>query len=345
MERPEEPDQEQEEPEEDGLELPPWDPEELPRIYNAVSLDQAELSLGQLMALRFSGEGIDRRGASLHLVATLLDSVNRVLTGLQPVAAGVQVKLGGAPPRLPGIEPPSLQAAVAGRSITFVLGLTGEELNVVTGMPPEDLAELERHLPEPRDLRELPSKGELDEYEEVRWAARLPTITAAHWFSEVLASPPDSAAERVQGLGRRATRDYLKMTDVLSKNHLDTDLRSIDRPRAIRVPSERSWATAEELRRTEERIHSRFEAVGALYQADALNHRFRLITEEGRTLTGTYVPGMLAEIREGWAKLVRVRILRTDFQWVGADQPHKTQYQLEEILRVLGEADNLLTQD
>jgi len=61
----------------------------------AESLDDAELGPEQILALRFRGERIEERGVGLTLFAELLTSIDRLLTGLQPLAAGLRVELGG----------------------------------------------------------------------------------------------------------------------------------------------------------------------------------------------------------------------------------------------------------
>ena len=110
------------------------------------------------------------------------------------------------------------------------------------------------------------------------------------------------------------------------------------------VSSGRAFATADTLRKTEEQEISRFAVSGALYQADARNDRFRLITEDGKVYKGTYIAGMTSLIRDAWAKLVQAKLVQIDYRWVGADEPHRTLYELESIDKVLGDADELLAE-
>ena len=78
---------------------------------------------------------------------------------------------------------------------------------------------------------------------------------------------------------------------------------------------------------------------GALYQADAKNHRFRIITDAGEAISGTYLPEMIDEVRGAWAKIVEVEIIKYEFHWVEDDQPHRTTYELQEVLGVFEDAD------
>jgi hypothetical protein len=334
-------------PDEGDEELEEWDEDSLPQIWNAESLDDAELGLLQVLALRFRGEGIGIRGANLRLFAELLQSLHRVLTGLQPVAAGLRVELEGPLPRLPGVDAPLLQGAVAGHSITLVLGLAGEEAKLMRRIgDPQEIRRLEEAaaLPEPLVVGEQPTKHEVADFEEVEWAAQFPTLKAAHWMTEVLSAEPQEAVQRIHRLGRRAARDYLKMTDVLASHELDTFVRGHDRPE-IAFPSDRSSATSRELRSTEQRSETRLSVRGALYQADAKNHKFRLITDTGESIRGDYLPDMLETVRGAWAKVVRAEIVRTEYRWVGAERPHRTTYHLEGVPRVFEDADEFLAEE
>jgi hypothetical protein len=227
---------------------------------------------------------------------------------------------------------------LAGNSITLVLGAAGEEARVLSSL---DRAPEPRPLPE--TIEDLPSRDEAEAMEAIEWATTFPTLQAATWVTEVLSAPPAEAVDRIQRLGRRATRDYLKVTDVLSKDELDTAVRT-PAQRTAEVPSARLFATAQSLRQTEQRTQTELTVRGALYQADAKNHKFRLITDEGRSITGDYLPERQAMVRDGWAKVVRVQITRSDYLWVHADRPHRTTYRLEEILRIYEDADEFLTE-
>jgi hypothetical protein len=313
-------------------ELDDLDPDELPKILNAKQLDRVTLGLGQLLAMRFSGRGITRRGASLQLAAELFAQLHRYFTAAQPIAAGLEVALRGSPPHLPGIQPPLLQGAVSGQSITVVLGISGIEARRLGVQDPTEREFVDR-------LASFPKVGGVEPDE---LAAEFPTFVAASWLTEMLSSEPDEAVEQVQSLGRRTTRDFLKIIELIADQELETQVRSHDREQSVVIPSARAFATATTLKQTEEQSASRFTVTGALYQADARNDRFRLITENGDVFAGNYVPGMTSLIRDAWAKLVRAKLVRIDFQWVGANEPHRTVYELEAIERVIGDAEDLL---
>jgi hypothetical protein len=313
-------------------ELDDLDPDDLPRVLNAQRLDRVSLGLGQLLALRFSGGGITKRGVSLRLAGELFQDLYKYFAGAQPVAAGLDVALQGSPPSLPGISPPMLQGAASGHSITVVLALAGTEARKLGDAQPsgdekafKDLGAFPRNGKGPSEL-----------------AAEFPTLVAASWLTDLLAAEPDLAARQVKSLGRRTTRDFLKLVEHIAAHELETDLRS--RSRAVALPSSHAFATADTLKKTEEQEISRFTVSGALYQADARNDRFRLITEEGKVYKGTYIAGMTSLIRDAWAKLVQAKLVRIDYRWVGADKPHRTTYELESIDRVLGDADEFLAE-
>jgi hypothetical protein len=318
-------------------ELDEWGDDDLDRIWMAESLDEAELGPEQILALRFRGEGIAKRGVGLRLFSELLTSIDRLLTGLQPVAAGLRVELGGPPPKLPGIEAPLLQGAGTGHSITVVLALAGDEarrLRAQEGINPIVVSAVP-------DVDALPSKSEIGDFERKQWSSDFPTVQAATWMTEALSSPPGQAVDRIQRLGRRATRDYLNLSDVLSKHEVDTFLRQPDRPQ-IAVPSARAWVTAKEIRETEQRSEFGFRVHGALYQADAKNNRFRLIADDGQVIQGTYSPDMLDTVRGAWAKVVKAEITRVEYHWVEDDRPHRTVYRLDAIAQVYEDADEFL---
>ncbi|HEY5815816.1 MAG TPA: hypothetical protein VIS95_05690 [Solirubrobacterales bacterium] len=313
-------------------ELDDLDPDDLPRVLNAKKIDRVSLGLNQLLALRFSGGGITRRGVSLRLAGELFQDLYKYFAGAQPVAAGLDVALQGSPPRLPGISPPMLQGAAAGHSITVVLALAGTEARKLREIQPsagdKAFKKLEAFPTESKGPSEL--------------ATEFPTLAAASWLTDLLAAEPDRAASQVKSLGRRTTRDFLKLVEHIAAHELETDLRS--RSRAIAVSSSQAFATADTLKKTEEQEISRFAVSGALYQADARNDRFRLITEDGKVYKGTYITGMTSLIRDAWAKLVQAKLVQIDYRWVGADEPHRTLYELESIDRVLGDADKLLAE-
>jgi hypothetical protein len=311
-------------------ELEDLDPEDLPRVLNAERLDRVSLGLDQLLAFRFSGGGITRRGVSLRLAGELFQDLYRYFTSAQPIARGLQVALQGSPPRIDGISPPVLQGAATGHSITVVLALAGVEARKLrTTDDARDAAISHKVAPFPTET--TPPTELVYEF---------PTLAAASWLTTLLSEEPDRAAVDVKNLGRRTTRDFLKLAERIGANELETAVRSRDR--AVAVPSGRMLATAHTLRETEEQQISHFEISGALYQADARNDRFRLITEDGTVYSGTYVSGMTSLIRDAWAKLVRAKLVRIDYQWVGADEPHRTIFELESIEKVLGDADKLL---
>jgi hypothetical protein len=308
------------------------DPDDLPRVLNAKKLDRVSLGLDQLLALRFSGGGITKRGVSLRLAGELFQDLYKYFAGAQPVAAGLDVALQGSPPRLPGISLPVLQGATTGHSITVVLALAGTEARKFREVQPSADAKAFK------DLGAFPteSKG-LSEL-----ATEFPTLAATSWLTDLLAAEPNRAASQVKSLGRRTTRDFLNLVEHIAAHELETDLRS--RSRAVAVPSSRAFATADTLKKTEEQEISRFAVSGALYQADARNDRFRLITEDGKVYKGTYIAGMTSLIRDAWAKLVQAKLVQIDYRWVGADKPHRTLYELESIEKVLGDADKLLAE-
>jgi len=226
-------------------ELEDLDPDDLPRVLNAQRLDRVSLGLGQLLALRFSGSGITQRGVSLRLAGELFQDLYKYFAGAQPVAAGLKVALQGSPPSLPGISPPMLQGAASGHSITVVLALAGSEARkLVEVQPSTDDKAL-------RDLAVFPTetKGPTE------LAAELPTLAAASWLTDLLAAEPDQAASQVKNLGRRTTRDFLKLVEHIAAHDLETDLRS--HRRAVAIPSGRAFATADTLKKTEEREISR----------------------------------------------------------------------------------------
>lgn len=321
------------------VELDDLDPDEFPRIYNAERLDQAEMGIGQVLAMRFSGDGVSRRGASLRLAGELFTELHKYFTGAQPVAAGLEVALSGAPPRLPGVEAPLLQGAFSGHSITIVLGLAGVEASLLSKAGDSERRKLVEQVAAFPTGHDKPTPERAADQE---LAAKFPTVTAAHWLTEMLAENPEKAVEHVQQLGRRATRDFLNITELMANNKLDTHVRSHDRSAVVEVPSGRAWATVETLRKTAHESTSTFSIVGALYQADAKNDRFRLISDDGSVYSGTYVAGMTALIRDAWAKMVRATLVRIEFRWVGTDRPHRVVYELQSIDRVLGDADQLL---
>jgi len=314
-------------------ELDDLDPDDLPRVLNAKKLDRVSLGLDQLLALRFSGGGITKRGVSLRLAGELFQDLYRYFAGAQPVAAGLEVALQGSPPRLPGISPPMLQGAATGHSITVVLALAGAEAKKLRAVDP---SATEKAF---KDLRAFPAEGQGPPSE---LAAEFPTLAATSWLADLLAAEPDQAASQVKSLGRRTTRDFLKLVQHMATHELSTDLRS--RTRAVEVSSDRAFVTADTLKRTEEQEVSRFSVSGALYQADARNDRFRLITEDGKVYKGTYVAGMTSLIRDAWAKLVRAKLVQIDYRWIGADEPHRTVWELESIDKVLGDADEFLAE-
>ncbi|MDQ2631496.1 MAG: hypothetical protein M3Y75_11095 [Actinomycetota bacterium] len=313
-------------------ELEDLDPDDLPRVLNAEKLDRVSLGLDQLLALRFSGGGITRRGVSLRLAGELFQDLYRYFAGAQPVAAGMDVALQGSPPRLPGISLPMLQGATTGRSITVVLGLAGIEARKLREVSPRDN---KRAFEE---LARFPSESEAPN----ELAAEFPTLAATAWLTDLLSAEPERAARQVKSLGRRTTRDFLKLVEHIAAHELETDLRS--RSQSVAVPSGLAFATADTLKKTEEQEISRFAVSGALYQADARNDRFRLITEEGKVYKGTYIAGMTSLIRDAWAKLVQAKLVQIDYRWIGADEPHRTLYELESIDKVLGDADELLAE-
>jgi uncharacterized beta-barrel protein YwiB (DUF1934 family) len=326
------PSEETQEAPEPNEELEDLDSDDLPRVLNAVRLDRVSLGLEQLLAFRFSGAGITKRGVSLRLAGELFQDLYRYFAGAQPVARGLPVALQGSPPSMTGISPPVLQGAAAGHSITVVLALAGTEARKIreTGAVPDaeivkSIGAFPTHAQPPSELTE-----------------EFPTLAAASWLTTLLAEDPKSAAAQVKNLGRRTTRDFLKLVEHIAAHELETTVRSHDH--AIAVRSGQALATADTLKRTEEQEVSRFTVTGALYQADARNDRFRLITEEGDVYKGTYVSGMTALIRDAWAKLVRAKLVRIDYQWIGADEPHRTLYELESIDKVLGDADELLAE-
>jgi hypothetical protein len=325
---------EPDEPEPEPDELGDWETEPPPdRIWAAESLDNVLLGPFQLMALRFQGEGIERRGVDLRLFSELMTALNRLLTGLQPVAAGLRVELGGQLPRLPGVSPPLLQGAGSGRSITVVLALAGDEARLVResgGIPPEMS---ESAIPQPGEVSQLPTRHDVSDYSDVAWASRFPTVRAASWVTEILGANPDVASHEIQALGRRATRDYLNLGNVVTKHEVDTYARTRFGHKQVAAPSNRFLASVQELRRTEEQTHETLRVKGVLYQADAKNHRFRLITQEAQSILGTYVPDMLEVVRSSWANVVDAEILRIDYRWMDAERPHKSVYQLQRVLR------------
>lgn len=314
-------------------ELDDLNPDDLPRILNAEQLDDVSLGFGQLLALRFSGGGISRRGVNLRLVADLLQDLYRYFTATQPVAAGFDVALQGAAPKVDGVSPPLLQGAVAGHSITVVLGVAGVEAKKLRDTSPT----------EARRLMEAVTAFPREEEKPTEQAAEFPTLAAASWLTDLLSAEPEEAARQVKTLGRRTTRDFLHLTERLAGNELGTYLRSHER--SIEIPSRQVNATATTLKETEEQDVSRFTVTGALYQADARNDRFRLITEQGQVFRGTYIAGMTSLIRDAWAKLVRAKLVKIEYRWVGAEEPHRTVYELESIDKVLGDADDLLARD
>lgn len=314
-------------------ELDDLNPDDLPRVLNAEKLDRVSLGLDQLLALRFSGGGITKRGVSLRLAGELFQDLYRYFAGAQPVAAGLEVALQGSPPRLPGISPPMLQGAATGHSITVVLALAGVEARKLREVEPSATSK------KFKELQAFPADGHGPPSE---LAAEFPTLAATSWLADLLASEPAQAASQVKSLGRRTTRDFLKLVEHIAAHELTTDLRS--RSRAVEVSSGRAFVTADTLKKTEEQEISRFAVSGALYQADARNDRFRLITEDGKVYKGNYIAGMTSLIRDAWAKLVQAKLVQIDYRWVGADEPHRTIYELEAIDRVLGDADELLAE-
>lgn len=311
-------------------ELDDLDPEDLPRVLNAERLDRISLGLDQLLAFRFSGAGITRRGVSLRLAGELFQDLYRYFAGAQPVARGLPVALQGSPPSMTGIRPPVLQGASAGHSITVVLALAGTEARKIRET---------RSISDPEFVETI-GAFPTDAQPRSELAEEFPTLAAASWLTTLLSESPQTAADQVKNLGRRTTRDFLKFVEHIATHELETTVRSHDS--AIALPSGQALATVDTLKRTEEQQVSRFTVTGALYQADARNDRFRLITEEGNVYKGTYVSGMTSLIRDAWAKLVRAKLVRIDYQWIGADEPHRTLYELESIDKVLGDADKLL---
>lgn len=283
--------------------------------------------------MRFSGDGITQRGVSLRLVADLFQDLYKYFTAAQPIAAGLDVALQGSPPQLPGVSPPLLQGALTGHSITVVLGVAGVEAKRLREV---DTAEDQRIL---KEVATFPDEAARPD----NLAAEFPTLAAASWLTELLSAEPDQAAKQVKSLGRRTTRDFLKIVQRIADNELETYVRSQDR--SVVVSSGLAYATADTLKKTEEQTVSRFTVIGALYQADARNDRFRLITEDGKVFKGTYIAGMTSLIRDAWAKLVRAKLVKVDYRWLGADEPHRTVYELESIDKVLGDADELLARE
>lgn len=313
-------------------ELDDLDPDDLPRVLNATRLDRAALGLDQLLALRFSGGGITRRGVSLRLAGELFQDLYKYFAGAQPVAAGYEVALQGSPPRVPGISLPVLQGAATGHSITVVLALAGSEARKLREVSP---SESKRAI---KELGKFPAKNKGPS----ELAAEFPTLAATSWLTQLLSAEPERAANQVKTLGRRTTKDFLNLVERISAHGLETDLRS--HSQAVAVSSSRAFATLDTLKKTEEQTISRFTVNGALYQADARNDHFRLITEDGKVYRGNYVPGMTSLIRDAWAKLVRAKLVQVEYRWMGADEPNRTVYELESIDKVLGDADEFLAE-
>ena len=225
-----------------------------------------------------------------------------------------------------------LQGAATGNSITVVLALAGSEARKLREVDP---------VADENALREI-AAFPADNKPPSELATEFPTLAATAWLTDLLSAEPKRAAVQVKSLGRRTTKDFLNLVERIAAHDLETDLRS--RSGSVEVPSGRAFATADTLKKTEEQEISRFTVSGALYQADARNDRFRLITEDGKVYKGTYVAGMTSLIRDAWAKLVQAKLVRIDYRWVGADKPNRTAYELESIERVLGDADKLLAE-
>jgi hypothetical protein len=168
---------------------------------------------------------------------------------------------------------------------------------------------------------------------------RSPTLAATAHLVDLLRQPPESPdlVAALTDLGDRVANDFVDLLEFVSENEVDTRWRSPLRPPA-RVDRGDAMARWQTLRREPPPVTGEVVVHGELFRADSHSRKFRLDIHRGESITGSYSPDLVEQVRSAWAKHVILQLQQIQRRWIYSREPREIEYDLINVLEILGPA-------
>jgi hypothetical protein len=266
-----------------------------------VDIEFAIGDIDPILAVRLEGPGISVSDVQVDLAGGFLSLLDKLIRGMSARLAGLSIPKRGRIPTPAGMLPIRLGKVVFGHSVILFFTIPeGEE-------------------------EETLFASDVSPY----------SVRAVEMLTELLRLEADETlVEGVHRLGDRVGNEYVELVSVLAERDLRSDWKVQERP-TVRVPPERAAAARAQLRSETQTVVGELEMTGELFRADSRRNSFRLDTEEGESISGTYPQALEETVRSAWAKTVTVTLRRTEYRWPYSDEPHEVIYELVDVLTIL----------
>lgn len=259
----------------------------------------------EVLAVILRGGVVGERRIGLDLAGPFLFRLHELVHATASAILGRQAGARGTLPDVPGAGMLALAGVEWGRSVTFHFGLGyGEELK-------------------------------LDQ----------PSITdeAVAAVAQLLEATADEADERLfnvtRELGKRVGTNYVSLINVLSQHNVASVWRphQLAQPVALTVPHVKRAKTVLDREDPPQTLEE--QVTGLLYRADSKEHEFVLqpVDREEDKIVGTYGALLREEIRDGWDKVVRVRLLTTHYFLARQIEPAHVEVELLGVEEIISE--------
>lgn len=267
-----------------------------------VEIEFAVAQTEPALAVRLAGPHIGEKDMQVDLAAAFLSSLDRLIRGVSAKLAGLSIPKRGRIPTPTGMVPIHLSSLAFGQSVI---------LYFTVPLRPNETTPLFR-------------------IERATYSIR-----AAERLTELLQlGASDELIDGVRDLGDRIGNEFVELVSFLAERDLETDWKVRDEA-TLRVSSQDAAAARAHLRAEDVAVEGEVEMTGELFRADSRRNSFRLDTEEGESVAGTYTQDLEDTVRRAWAKTVTVMLRRTEYRWRYSEDPHEIVYELVEVLRTL----------
>ena len=256
-----------------------------------------------LFGLHLQGGGVSKQGIEIGFLARFLDEFRKFFAPLQVVSTG-EIPQGN---RLPAINagPLEVSALASTASATIFFGVDPSEGDLMTAR---------------RDV------------------FGLVTVQAVGHLGALLGLDPDHEDVRtaVEPFGRRVGRSYGGLADLLAQAKVEADWYSdLYTATEIEVPATRSARIADELLHKAITESTQRTIGGFMWAATtASKQRTVRIQSDDAAIRAKYDIPLTGAVTEALSHVVKARLLETTYRFPFAEQPHRREWELLEILEV-----------